>query len=73
MNRSIFSLFVFIPALACAGEHAVSVPASGAPQVVASFATVDVQDLKRLGYEAEVFILDVRTAGEFAAGHMPAP
>lgn len=72
MFRSVISLLLLVPALACAGEPAVGTPGVEAPQqVVASFAEVDVHDLKRLLEVDDVVIVDVRTAAEFADGHMP--
>ncbi len=65
MLRVLATLLLLAPTFACATEPATS------GQVQASFATVDVHELKALREGAEVLVLDVRTAREFAAGHMP--
>ena len=69
MLRILASLLLLAPGVACADGGVSS--ALGLQQQAAAYSTVDVHDLSRLREQAELVILDVRTAGEFADGHMP--
>jgi phage shock protein E len=68
MLRILATLILLAPGIACADGVATSASSS---EQRASFSTVDVHELARLREQAEILILDVRTAGEFADGHMP--
>jgi len=70
MLRVLTALLLLAPTFACA-ENPTTAAVGSVAQVQASFATVDVHDLKLLREGAELLVLDVRTAREFTAGHMP--